>query len=93
MTDAFLNHIRATLDEIDAAGLTKRERLLTGPQGGRIHVASPQGAREAVNLCANNYLGPRRSPGRHRGGAPRHGPIRLRHGFGALHLRRADAAS
>ena len=41
MTDAFLNHIRAALDEIDAAGLTKRERLLTGPQGGRIHVASP----------------------------------------------------
>ena len=57
MTDAFLNHIRATLDEIEAAGLTKRERLLTGPQGGRIHVASPQGARDAVNLCANNYFG------------------------------------
>ena len=57
MNDAFLNHVRATLDDIEAAGLTKRERLLTGPQGGRIHVASPQGAREAVNLCANNYLG------------------------------------
>src|SRR5271167_4007296 len=57
MTDAFLNHIRATLDDIEAAGLFKRERLLTGPQGGRIRVASPQGSREAVNLCANNYLG------------------------------------
>src|ERR1700733_9774573 len=57
MNDAFLNHVRATLGDIEAAGLTKRERLLTGPQGGRIHVASPQGAREAVNLCANNYLG------------------------------------
>ena len=57
MTDAFLSHIRATLDDIEAAGLTKRERLLTGPQGGRIHVASPQGARDAVNLCSNNYLG------------------------------------
>jgi glycine C-acetyltransferase len=57
MTDAFLNHIRATLDDIEAAGLTKRERLLTGPQGGRIHVASPHGARDAVNLCSNNYLG------------------------------------
>ena len=31
--------------------------ILTGPQGGRIRVASPQGSREAVNLCANNYLG------------------------------------
>src|ERR1700693_5941804 len=57
MTDAFLNHIRATLDDIETAGLTKRERLLTGPQGGRIRVASPQGARDAVNLCSNNYLG------------------------------------
>jgi glycine C-acetyltransferase len=57
MSDAFLGHIRATLDEIEAAGLFKRERLLAGPQGGRIHVASPKGEREAVNLCANNYLG------------------------------------
>ncbi len=57
MSDAFLRHVRSTLDEIDAAGLTKRERLLTGPQGGRIRVASAKGPREAVNLCANNYLG------------------------------------
>jgi glycine C-acetyltransferase len=57
MSDAFLRHVRATLDEIEAAGLLKRERLLTGPQGGRIRVAAPQGSREAVNLCANNYLG------------------------------------
>jgi glycine C-acetyltransferase len=57
MTDPFLNHVRATLSEIEAAGLFKRERLLTGPQGGRIRVGGPKGAREAVNLCANNYLG------------------------------------
>jgi glycine C-acetyltransferase len=57
MSDAFLRHVRATLDDIETAGLTKRERLLTGPQGGRISVAAPKGAREAVNLCANNYLG------------------------------------
>ncbi len=57
MSDAFLRHIRATLDEIETAGLTKRERLLTGPQGGRIRVASENGSREALNLCANNYLG------------------------------------
>src|SRR5271163_3220679 len=57
MSDAFLRHIRATLDGIEAAGLTKRERLLTGPQGGRIRVASENGSREALNLCANNYLG------------------------------------
>jgi glycine C-acetyltransferase len=57
MSDAFLRHIRASLDEIEAQGLTKRERLLTGPQGGRIRVASKDGPRETVNLCANNYLG------------------------------------
>ena len=57
MSDAFLRHIRATLDDIEAAGLTKRERLLAGPQGGRIRVASGGGARDMLNLCANNYLG------------------------------------
>jgi glycine C-acetyltransferase len=57
VSDAFLRHIRGALDEIDVAGLMKRERLLAGPQGGRIRVASENGAREQVNLCANNYLG------------------------------------
>jgi glycine C-acetyltransferase len=57
MSDAFLRSIRATLDEIEGQGLTKRERLLTGPQGGRIRIASKNGSRETINLCANNYLG------------------------------------
>jgi glycine C-acetyltransferase len=57
MTEAFLAHIRATLDDIDAAGLFKRERLLTGPQRGRIRVATNGSQREMLNLCANNYLG------------------------------------
>ncbi len=57
MSDAFLSHIRATLARIEADGLFKRERLLTGPQGGRIRVASDTGEREMLNLCANNYLG------------------------------------
>jgi glycine C-acetyltransferase len=53
MSDAFLEHLRDTLAAIEADGLTKRERLIEGPQGGRIRVAG----REKVNLCANNYLG------------------------------------
>ncbi|MBV9290672.1 MAG: aminotransferase class I/II-fold pyridoxal phosphate-dependent enzyme, partial [Hyphomicrobiales bacterium] len=57
MTEAFLARLRATLDEIAAAGLMKRERLIAGPQGGRIRVASDKGVRETLNLCANNYLG------------------------------------
>ena len=53
MSDAFLSHIRATLSEIEAEGLYKRERLITSPQGGHIDV----GGRDVINLCANNYLG------------------------------------
>src|SRR5687768_8097135 len=42
------------LEEIDAAGLTKRERKITSPQGAQI-TAEPGG--EVLNFCANNYLG------------------------------------
>jgi glycine C-acetyltransferase len=45
--------LRAELDEIEAAGLTKHERLLTTPQAA--HVGTTAGA--ALNFCANNYLG------------------------------------
>ena len=57
MSEAFLSHLRTVLSEIDAAGLTKRERLIASPQSGRIRVAGQSGARDMVNLCANNYLG------------------------------------
>ena len=53
MQTQFLDHLRAELSGIEAAGLLKRERLILGPQGGRIAV----GDRTMVNLCANNYLG------------------------------------
>ena len=46
-------HLRTQLDEIRANGLTKKERLLLGPQGPTIQV----GGREVINFCANNYLG------------------------------------
>jgi len=45
--------LRATLQEIQSAGLLKKERVIEGPQKARVKV--PQG--EALNLCANNYLG------------------------------------
>ncbi|MBO1768326.1 glycine C-acetyltransferase [Allobranchiibius sp. GilTou38] len=45
--------LAATLAEIEDAGLTKHERELTSPQSS--HVRTKQG--EALNFCANNYLG------------------------------------
>jgi glycine C-acetyltransferase len=45
---------RDTLKEIDDAGLTKRERTITSPQGAKIR-AEPGG--DVLNFCANNYLG------------------------------------
>lgn len=53
MTHPFLDHLTATLAGIEADGLTKRERLITSPQSGRVTI----GGREVINLCANNYLG------------------------------------
>jgi glycine C-acetyltransferase len=46
-----------TLDEIRAAGLEKRERVLLGPQGPGISVRGDSGAKDCLNFCANNYLG------------------------------------
>ena len=46
-------HYRALLAEIDGAGLTKHERVITSPQSAEIEV----GGRRVLNFCANNYLG------------------------------------
>ena len=54
MTPVYLAHLEKTLGEIDAAGLTKRERLIATAQSAHIAVA---GGREVLNFCANNYLG------------------------------------
>ncbi|MEL7097388.1 MAG: glycine C-acetyltransferase [Pseudomonadota bacterium] len=53
MQNAFLDHISATLTQIETDGLYKRERLITSPQGGTVEV----GGKPVINLCANNYLG------------------------------------
>lgn len=54
MTPAYLAHLEKTLGEIDAAGLTKRERLITTAQSAHVAVT---GGRAVLNFCANNYLG------------------------------------
>ena len=53
MTTAFLDHITNTLAQIDAEGMSKRERLITSPQSGKITV----NGKPVINLWANNYLG------------------------------------
>ncbi len=53
MYGALQHHLVSELDGIAAAGLTKRERGITGPQGTAI-VADGE---KVLNFCANNYLG------------------------------------
>ncbi|RXK56448.1 glycine C-acetyltransferase [Oleiharenicola lentus] len=63
MNLSFTAHLQKTLAEIDAAGLTKRERIITTHQTAHIAVAgspttgSGSAERRVLNLCANNYLG------------------------------------
>ena len=46
--------IQAELDAIREAGLFKRERTITSPQGAEINTIE---GGEVLNFCANNYLG------------------------------------
>ena len=47
----------ATLQDIEAAGTMKHERLLLSPQASTIVTTGSDSNREVLNLCANNYLG------------------------------------
>ncbi len=58
MSERFYARVRETLEDIDAQGLTKPERIITSPQGAEIAVQSDGDADKPVlNFCANNYLG------------------------------------
>jgi len=46
--------LQQELAAIEEAGLYKKERIITSPQGADITV---QGGKEVINFCANNYLG------------------------------------
>jgi len=54
MNSAYSEHLKKTLAEIEAAGLYKRERVITTHQTAHIAVSSGQ---RVLNMCANNYLG------------------------------------
>jgi len=51
--------LQQELAEIEKAGLYKKERIITSPQGAEITV---QGGKQVINFCANNYLGLSGSP-------------------------------
>ncbi len=53
MNQTFTERIKTELEEIQAAGLFKTERIITSEQGPEIIV----NGRSVLNFCANNYLG------------------------------------
>jgi glycine C-acetyltransferase len=53
MNEKFVNRVREELNEIDSAGLFKKERIITSEQGPEIIV----NGKTVLNFCANNYLG------------------------------------
>ncbi len=48
------DHLSKELAEIASAGLYKRERIITTPQGAEVKVSTGD---EVIIMCANNYLG------------------------------------
>src|SRR5471030_883529 len=54
MYDTLKPVLQKELADIENAGLYKRERIITSPQGADIEV---QGGKHVINFCANNYLG------------------------------------
>src|ERR1044072_3771249 len=53
MNEKFVERIYTELQEIETAGLLKKERIITSPQGAEIVV----NGKTVLNFCANNYLG------------------------------------
>ncbi|RZS96161.1 glycine C-acetyltransferase [Cecembia calidifontis] len=54
MYDTLKPKLQEELKEIEAAGLFKRERIITSPQAAEITIS---GGKKVLNFCANNYLG------------------------------------
>lgn len=54
MYKAFQEHLNNEIKNIQEAGLYKRERIITTPQGAEIKTTE---GKVVLNFCANNYLG------------------------------------
>jgi glycine C-acetyltransferase len=53
-SDKFKKYLQEELNEIESAGLFKKERIIASPQGAEITL---QNGDKVLNFCANNYLG------------------------------------
>ena len=45
------DHLQSELKSIEEAGIYKRERIITTPQGANVHVSTGE---DVVIMCANN---------------------------------------
>jgi glycine C-acetyltransferase len=54
MYSSLKQFLASELEEVEKAGLFKKERVITGPQGADVNV---EGGGDVVIMCANNYLG------------------------------------
>ncbi len=54
MYGSFQQHLSKELSSIEEAGLFKKERIITTPQGASVKVSNGD---EVIIFCANNYLG------------------------------------
>jgi len=57
MDESLVSRIDQELKDIKASGLFKSERIISSEQGPEILVSTPDGTRQVLNFCANNYLG------------------------------------
>ena len=54
-----LKYFKEVCEDIEKEGLTKNEKIITSPQGGKVHLNDD---RKVINMCANNYLGLANNP-------------------------------
>ncbi|MBT8284246.1 MAG: glycine C-acetyltransferase, partial [Flavobacteriaceae bacterium] len=54
MYSSIQKYLKEELEAIEEAGLYKKERIITSPQGAVIKISTGQ---EVINFCSNNYLG------------------------------------
>ncbi len=79
----FFTHIKSELNDIEDAGMYKRERLISGAQSSEISVCADGVESDVLNFCANNYLGLADSPELIEAGIE----AQARYGFGMASVR------